>query len=73
MADPIEITTRYATSVDTLTEAWEFVMDHLDALGEHPTIEVKPFHTISVLDLDREDPPWEWRFGVVVSGTVEAS
>ena len=30
MTAPIEITTKYATSVDDLPDAWAFVMERLD-------------------------------------------
>lgn len=69
--DPVEVTTRYATSVDDLPAAWAFVMKHLDSVGPDPCIEILSFSTVSVRDMDRDDDgPWQRRFGVVVSGMV---
>lgn len=31
---PVEKTTRYSTMVESLSEAFAFVMEHLDELGE---------------------------------------
>jgi hypothetical protein len=39
---PVEVTTRYATTTETLPEAWAFVMEHLDSVGTDPTIHVSP-------------------------------
>lgn len=69
---PIEVTTRYATSVDTLPEAWAFVMGRLDSVGPDPMITIKPCWTISVSEMDApEDREWPRRFEVVVSGMVK--
>jgi hypothetical protein len=75
VSDPIERTTRYATSVDELGDAWAFVMDHLEKVGPDPEVSIKPFWRMKIHDMDRPDyddeakPPR--RFGVVVSGMVE--
>lgn len=39
---PVEKTTQYATTVDTLQSAFEFVWDHLDELGGRPQIIISP-------------------------------
>ncbi len=39
---PVEKTTRYATIVDSLNSAFEFVMEHLDELGETPVVSINP-------------------------------
>ena len=66
MSAPIEVTTRYATSVDDLTAAWTFVMDRLDRVGPSPLVRITPIWTIS------DDPDnHERRFEVVVEGMVE--
>lgn len=71
MSDPIEVTTRYATTVDDLAAAWAFVMDRLDHVGPDPKVEISPAWTISVHDMDAyEDRPYPRRFSVVVSGMV---
>ena len=67
-ARPVEVTTRYATSVEDLASAWAFVMARLDSVGPDPDVSITPVWTISA-DLDPdEDPPR--RFSVVVSGMV---
>lgn len=66
MSDPVEYTRRYATSVDTIAEAWQFVMGKVDEVGPRPHIEIIPVVVISM----HEDED-EYRFTVVVSGMVE--
>lgn len=71
MSGPVEVTTRYATQVETLAEAWAFVMEHLDALGPDPEISIKPEWCISPLEMDaNEDREWPRYFGVTVEGMV---
>jgi len=60
--DPVEVTTRYATSVDDLPSAWAFVMEKIDHVGPAPSIEIQPYWELE--DDSR-------RFSVVVSGTIE--
>lgn len=74
MTAPVEVTTRLATTVDSLSQAWAFVMNALDrdGIGENPTITITPLWFYSVSDMDREDdymPPRQ--FSVVVSGFVQ--
>lgn len=69
---PVEFTARYATNVDTLPDAWQFVMEHIEKVGPDPSIEISPVWTLSVgLDINerRDDPPRH--FSVVVCGMVE--
>lgn len=61
----VEVTTKFATTVDDLTAAWAFVMDHIDQLGPDPSIAINPFWTI----IDGAEQGR--RFEVVVSGMVE--
>ena len=63
---PVEITTRYATTVDDLPAAWAFVMDKLDAVGPDPSVNIGP---VWVISSDSDDTPRH--FEVVVSGMVE--
>ena len=66
-AAPVEVTTRYATTVPTLTDAWAFVMRRLDSVGPNPAIEIQPRWTV------REPSPaddFERMFEVVVEGMV---
>lgn len=68
---PIEKTTRYATTVETLTDAFTFVMEQVDIVGPDPSITITPSWTYSVHDIDREDHEAPRHFSVVVSGMVE--
>ena len=60
---PIEVTTRYATTVDTLPEAFTFIMSKLDDLGGTPRIQISPVWVVSE---DPDDHPHY--FSVVVHG-----
>lgn len=71
MTSPIEVTTRYATTVDDLPAAWAFVMSHLDSLGDDPSIEINPLWNIGFDDSGDAQSPRQ--FSVVVSGMVEAA
>jgi hypothetical protein len=73
MSSPVEVTTRYVTTVDDLPEAWAFIMGHLDTVGPDPTIQIKPLWIISAGDIgeDQERPPRQ--FEVLVEGMVEAT
>lgn len=64
----VEVTVRYRTTVDTLSEAWAFVMGHLDGLGPQPYIEIQP---VAVVDDIHEEPTD--RFEVTVQATRNAS
>ena len=70
---PIEVTTRYATTVDDLTAAWAFVMDRIDAVGDSPSVTISPVWTISVSDMGDDEPEGGYprHFSVVVEGMVE--
>lgn len=60
----VEVTTRYATSVSTLAEAWAFVMERIDKVGPSPSIHISP---VWFLGDDTEGTGFE----VVVDGMVE--
>lgn len=70
----VEVTTRYATTVETLPEAWAFVMERVDQVGPRPSIAIRPYTVISIGDAlsgrAGEESPAE-AFEVVVSGMVE--
>lgn len=38
----VEVTIRYATTADSLADAWAFVMDRVDGCGPDPRIEIAP-------------------------------
>lgn len=63
---PVEVTTRYATTVPNLPAAWAFVMDRIDTLGPAPSIHISPVWVIS----DNPDEHGH-NFSVLVDGMVE--
>lgn len=65
---PVEETTRYATTVDTLPDAWQFVMAYIDRVGNRPRVTISPI-TIFDAAMDGGDP--QELFEVVVSGMRE--
>lgn len=67
----VEVTTRFVTGVDTLAEAWAFVMDRIDAVGPDPSVTISPVWG-RPLDFDGDDDdPWPRTFTVKVEGMVE--
>lgn len=66
---PIEIHTRYATTVVTLADAWAFVMDHIDKVGPDPSIEIAPIWLMGYDEPRTNEPPRH--FAVTVSGSIE--
>lgn len=74
---PIEVTTRYATTVNDLPAAWSFVMDRIDTVGPNPMITINPVWTITVADVIEDtlegesDGDYPRHFSVVVEGMVE--
>lgn len=65
----IEVTTRYATNVETLAEAWAFVMDHVDRVGPDPMVTIKPTWYYGMGDDEDVNDGDRW-FSVVVNGMV---
>lgn len=65
MSEAIERTIQYATVVDTLPDAWAFVMGHVDSVGPRPQITVSPVSWYS------ENEQYLERFEVSVSGMTE--
>jgi hypothetical protein len=68
---PIERTTRIASTVETLTEAWAFVMEHVDTVGPDPSIKIDPVWSMPGGVILDDEAPWPRHFSVVVSGMVE--
>lgn len=64
---PVEVHTRYATSTETLAEAWAFVMDRIDKVGPDPAIEINPCWFVCSADMTEP----RRHFSVVVSGAIE--
>lgn len=72
---PIEITTRYATTVDELADAWAFVMERLEAVGPNPRITINPVTIMPISDMvdgldGAPDREYQRQFEVIVSGMV---
>lgn len=63
---PIEVTTRFATTVADLPAAWAFVMSKIDSVGPSPSISISPVWTVA-----RDETDHPRHFEVVVSGMVE--
>lgn len=70
---PVEYTARYATVVDSVNEAFVFVMAHLDKVGAEPSVAISPMWL--VVDAVGEDGETRHehlcKFEVVVSGSFE--
>lgn len=62
----IEVTTRYATNVESLAEAWAFVMDHVDRVGPDPMVMIKPTWYYAMAPDEGVDDGDRW-FSVVVN------
>lgn len=68
-----EKTVQYATTVDTLQEGWLFIMDHLDEVGDSPSIHITPFWIYSDdLTLLDDATRASVKFEVSVRGMTEA-
>lgn len=70
MTTPVEVTTRYATTVDELADAWAFVMDRLDNVGPNPRITISPIWSYSPSEITDEDHEVPRRFEICVEGMV---
>ena len=67
---PVEVTTRYATTVPDLPGAWAFVMARVDLVGPSPRITITP---IDILSDGLNDECWRTEFEVEVSGMIHES
>lgn len=70
---PVEITTKYVTTVDELPEAWAFVMERLESVGPDPHIVIKPVRIYGWNDIGDDNYVAPRQFEVVVSGMVNES
>lgn len=64
---PVEKTTAYQTYVPELTDAFAFVMGHVDEVGPDPAIQIKPVMFMHDEDCDHDDGRM---FEVTVTGSV---
>ena len=62
---PIEIVSKYLTTVETMSDAWEFVMEYIDELGDEPTVEIHPCWGVD------DDDSETCHFHVMVEGCIE--
>lgn len=63
----VEVTTRFAVTVDDLPSAWAFVMDRLDRVGPDPEVTISPVWIVRSTNVDVEP---QRRFSCVVSGMI---
>lgn len=76
MTAPVEVTTRYVSTVDDLPAAWAFVMARLDSVGPDPSVSIRPIRIVDVAEMhDAFDghettSGWTRQFEVVVEGMV---
>lgn len=68
MRDEVEVTTKYVATVETVQEAFAFVMDKLDSVGDRPQIFINP---ITAFSADFDDDKCEEFFEVAVSGRTK--
>jgi hypothetical protein len=72
---PVEVSTRYATTVESLADAWEFVMSRIDLVGPDPSVTISPYWRVNMDLITMEDAPEADAlprcFTVVVEGMVE--
>jgi hypothetical protein len=61
----VERTIRLATIVSDLTDAWVFIMEHLDEVGPDPSIEISPMWVVTA---ESDDTPR--KFEVCLSGMI---
>lgn len=65
MSHPVERTSKIVTSVDTLPQAWQFVMAHIESVGPRPSVHISPVTHIAMNGDDYTE-----LFEVAVSGMV---
>lgn len=68
-----EVTTKFATTVDELTDAWAFIMEHLADVGDAPNVTITPCWPVSVAEFPDGGDVGRRYFEVTVSGMVEQS
>ena len=61
----VKVTTRFTAIVGSLSDAWAFVLDHLDRVGESPSIEIRPNQHVLYGALERPIS-----FEVEISGVI---
>ena len=72
---PVEYTARYATAVNSVQEAFAFVMEHLDKLGNDPSVDITPIWLVIDGENELTGEPVHVHvrlFEVSVSGSFES-
>jgi hypothetical protein len=67
---PVEVATRYSTTVDDMPTAWAFVMEHIDKLGPEPSVNIYPCWGVD-REAATEEPANQCHFHVAVDGCKE--
>ena len=67
----VEVSTRFATTVSTLPEAFTFVMEFMEKpeAGQTPSIHIHPLNQANYDTFG--EPEWETFFEVIVDGVIE--
>ena len=68
---PVEYTAQYATRVESLSEAFVFIMQHETNVGADPQIIINPVWVCFDVDPDTGEHHTRREFEVSVSGMVE--
>lgn len=71
MSRPVERTSKIVTSVQTLPEAWAFIMEHIESVGPRPQIHISPITIFDASAMTSGSDECEELFEVSVSGMVE--
>lgn len=67
----VEHTSTYVTNVETITDAFAFVMEYMEKVGPHPFITIKPREVMSIQTLLSEGgDAWVFEYEVTVMGMV---
>ena len=71
---PTEKFVKYSTTVDTMPDAWLFVMDHIDKVGGRASVEIRPISSVTIDHepwhrSDEEPGEWQHYYEVTVYGS----
>ncbi len=73
----VEVSIRYETVVDDITDAWAFIMAHIEKVGPDPSVNIRPASDtpppILQALLGQEPSIGTRRFHVAVEGSMQKS
>ncbi len=73
----VEVSVRYETVVDDITDAWAFIMSRIEKVGPDPSVQINPASeappAILLALLGREPQFGPRRFHVAVEGSMKES